>query len=85
MNIFYEDFADNFWGHHKIGLYLVVISMHFKIFSLGQLTEWGIFLGVAQISNIFGVLKIPDFFFFFGEGGGGAVDAWPEPTYERKK
>ena len=22
-----------FWGHHKIGLYLEVISMHFKVFS----------------------------------------------------
>ena len=22
-----------FWGHHKIGLYLGVISMHFKVFS----------------------------------------------------
>ena len=21
-----------FWGHHKIRLYLVVISMHFKVF-----------------------------------------------------
>ena len=21
------------WGHHKIGLYLVVISMHFRVFS----------------------------------------------------
>ena len=21
-----------FWGHHKIGLYLRVISMHFKVF-----------------------------------------------------
>ena len=22
-----------FWGHHKIGLYLGVISMHFRVFS----------------------------------------------------
>ena len=22
-----------FWGHHKIGLYLRVISMHFRVFS----------------------------------------------------
>ena len=29
----YEDFVDIFRGHHKIGLYLVVISMHFRVFS----------------------------------------------------
>ena len=29
----YEDFVDIFWRQHKIGLYLVVISMHFKVFS----------------------------------------------------
>ena len=29
----------------------------------------GMFLGVAKIPNIFGVLEIPDF--FFGGGGGG--------------
>ena len=29
-----------FWGgHHKIGIYLGVISMHFRVFSLGQGTE----------------------------------------------
>ena len=29
----YENFVDIVWGHHKIGLYLEVISMHFKVFS----------------------------------------------------
>ena len=29
----YEDFVDIFGGHHKIGLYLGVISMHFGVFS----------------------------------------------------
>ena len=29
----YEDFVDILWGHHKIGLYLGVISMHFRVFS----------------------------------------------------
>ena len=29
----YEDFMDIFWGHHKIGLYLGVISMYFRNFS----------------------------------------------------
>ena len=29
----YNDLVDIFWGHHKIGLYLGVISMHFMVFS----------------------------------------------------
>ena len=29
----YESFVDIFWGHYKIGLYLGVISMHFRVFS----------------------------------------------------
>ena len=35
MNIFggYEDFVDFFGGHHKIGLYLGVISIHFRALS----------------------------------------------------
>ena len=57
---------DIFWGcHHKIGLYLGVISMHFRVFSYGPGTEhaeWGIFFGVPKISNIFGVPEIPDIF-----------------------
>ena len=53
-----------FIGHYKIGLYLGVISMHFRVF-LGQGTELGIILGVAKISNIFFcVLEIPDIFFW---------------------
>ena len=49
---------DIFWGHHKIGLYLGVISMHF----LRTRYRIGIFLAVAKISNIFWVLEIPDIF-----------------------
>ena len=30
----HKDFVDIFVGHHKIGLYLGVISMHFRVFSL---------------------------------------------------
>ena len=35
MNIFWgmKIFGIFFWGHHKIGLYLGVISMHFRVFS----------------------------------------------------
>ena len=29
----YEDFVEIFWGHHKIDLYLGVITMHFRAFS----------------------------------------------------
>ena len=43
--------------------------MHFIVFSKGQGTEWGIFLGVAKFFNIFlGCLKFLIFFFL---GGGG--------------
>ena len=56
-----------FWGHHKIGLYLEVISIYFKVFSYGQGTELGIFFWVAKFSNIFwGCLKF--LIFFLGEG-----------------
>ena len=44
----YEDFVDIFLGHYKIGLYLELISMHFKVFSEGQCTEWRIFLGLLK-------------------------------------
>ena len=55
MNIFfgYEDFVDIFWGHHKIGLYLRVISMHFRSFLKVK----------VQNGDIFGLLK---FQFFWG-------------------
>ena len=39
---------DFFCGHHKIGLELGVISMHFRVFSQGKGTEWGYFWGVAK-------------------------------------
>ena len=49
-------------SHHKIGIYLGVISMHFRVFFKVK---------VSNISNILGVLEIPDIFFFFLGGGGG--------------
>ena len=36
--------------------------MHFRVFSLGQDTEWGYLFWVVKISNIFGVLEIPNIF-----------------------
>ena len=54
---------DIFGGHHKIGLYLGVISMHSRVSSLGQGTEWGIIFWIAKIFKyFFGVLEIPDIF-----------------------
>ena len=78
----YEDFVDIFFffgggggvgvGHYKIGLYLEVISMHFRVFS-GEY-----FLGCYTFKYLFGVLEILDIF------GGLMVDAGPELTYKEK-
>ena len=58
---------DIFWAHHKIGLYLRVISMYFRVFSKGQGTEGGVFFWVAKISKIFlGCLLF--LIIFVGEG-----------------
>ena len=53
-----------FGGHHKIGLYLEVISMHFRVFSEGQGTELRIFFGLLkfQIHVYIWVLEIPYIF-----------------------
>ena len=64
-------------GHHKIRLYLGVISLHFWIFLSGQGTEWGYFFwgwGAKISEYLRGVLEIPVFFFccfLFFLGGGG--------------
>ena len=50
----YKEFVDIFCGHHKIGLQLGVISMHFRVFSYGQGTEWGYFLGFLKFQIFFG-------------------------------
>ena len=47
----------------------------------------GIILGVAKISNIFGVFEISDFFFFFFFfflGGGVNGGCWAPATYKEK-
>ena len=62
----YKDFGDISLGHHKIRLYIGVISMLFGVFSQGQGTEWGICFGVAKISIFWGMLEIPDI--LWGEG-----------------
>ena len=60
-----------FGDHHKIGIYLEVITMNFRVFSEGQGTDWRIFLGCSNFKYLFGVLEILDFFFFFFFLGGG--------------
>ena len=55
MKIYGYFFLEGGGVHHEIGLYLGLISMHFRVFSLRQR-----FLGVAKISNIIEVLEIPD-------------------------
>ena len=52
--------------------------MHFRVFSKGQGTEWGYFLGSLKFQIFFGMLEIPDIFRWR------MVDAWPEPTYAEK-
>ena len=42
-------FVECFWGHHKIGIYLEVISMHFRVFFESQGTEWRMFLGLLKV------------------------------------
>ena len=48
----YEDCVDILGVYHINGLYLRVISMHFRVFSFGHGTK-GDILGVAKISNNF--------------------------------
>ena len=52
-----------FCGHYKIGLYLGVISMHFKV----NVQNWGYFWEVLKFQIFFGYLK---FLIFFLGGGG---------------
>ena len=50
----YENFLDIFWGHHKIELYLEVISMHFKAFFLKvKIQNWGKFFGLLKFQIYF--------------------------------
>ena len=65
MNIFwgYENFVDIFWGHHKIGLYLGVISMHLWSFLKVKVKKGGCFLGLVKFQIFLGCLK---FLIFFG-------------------
>ena len=50
------------WGHHKIGLRLVVIFMHFRAFFKVNVRNRGYFLGLPKFQIFLGVLEIPDIF-----------------------
>ena len=42
-----------FGGHHKIGLYLGVISVYFMVYSKGRVTEWGYLFGLLKFQIYF--------------------------------
>ena len=54
-----------FGGHHKIRLYLGVISMHFWVFLRVKVQNGGIFGGLLKFQIFLGVLEIPVFFVVF--------------------
>ena len=58
----YEDFVDILGVYHIIGLYLRVISMHFRLFHSVKVYNRGYFLGLLKFQIIFGVLEILDIF-----------------------
>ena len=51
-----------FWGHPKIGLVLGVMSMYFRVFSLGKYTDSGYLFGLQNFKYFFGMLQISDIF-----------------------
>ena len=57
----YEDFVDIFWGHHKIGLYLGVISKHLGSFLKVKVHNGGYFWGLLKFQIFLGA-EIPDIF-----------------------
>ena len=49
-------------GHHKMRLYIGVISMHFWVFFKAKVQN-GVFLGLLKFQIFLVVLEIPGFFF----------------------
>ena len=52
-------------GHHKIRLYLGVISMHFWVFFMVKVQNGGYFRGLLKFQIFLGALEIPVFLFCF--------------------
>ena len=71
MDIFFFFFFGRGGVITKLGYILGEMSMHFRVFSEGQGTEWRVFLGCLKFKYLFGVLEILDVFFFCGGGGDG--------------
>ena len=46
-----------FWGHQQIGLYLGVISMHFRVFLKVKGTELRIFFGFLKFQIFWSTLE----------------------------
>ena len=45
---------DIFWAHHKIGLYIGFISMHFRALPKVKVQKWGYFWGLLKFQIFFG-------------------------------
>ena len=88
MKIFwgYEDFVDLLGAHHKTGLVLGDISIHFIVFLRSMLLNFQIIGGGGGYACYSRYLFVVFFFccFFFWGGGGGAVDPGAKPTYDEK-
>ena len=75
----YDDFVDMLWRHHKFGLVLGVISMHFiGVFSNGQGTEWRYVFWLLKFLIFLRVLDFPDIFLEL------TLYAGPKPTYDEE-
>ena len=53
---------DIFGGHHEIGLYLGVISMHFRVFLKVKVQNEEYLFWLQKIQIFCGLLEIPDIF-----------------------
>ena len=71
---------DTFGGSSQNGLYLVVISMHFRSCLKVKVQNQGyIFWDCQNIKYNFGVLEILHIVFFLGGGGGVNGRSWARP------
>ena len=66
-----------YWGRHKIGLYLRVISIHFRVFLISRYRMGDISLDCLSFKKKMGCLKFLKFF-------RGMVNNVPEPMFEVK-
>ena len=74
----YEDFVNIFLGHHKIGLYLGVVSIILGYFLKVKVQNVGYFFGLLKFQIFWGAWNS----WYFWDW---TLDAGSEPTYEEKK